>query len=316
MIRYQLDIQPEPAEKKINYHDKLLMLGSCFSEHIAGRLSNLKFNVIPQPLGIVFNPDSLAKPFIQMFQGKTYTKKDLLFQNDIWYSKFHHGVFSDVDAGVLLELMNKTQADFEEGIKYAKFLFITLGSAWVYRLKEGGEIVANCHKIPQLNFTKELLDADMIVSIWTKILGQLKQLAPQLQVVLTVSPVKHLRDGVTENTVSKSMLLVAIHRLKLLYPDLTYFPAYELVNDDLRDYRFYEQDGAHPNGMAIHYVFDKFIGTYLDSDTMEYVKQMEKFNLLKSHRVSRQEGPEYEVYIKNLANIKQVILAKFGINAE
>jgi hypothetical protein len=313
MIRYHLDMQPAPVAEKINYRQKLLFMGSCFSEHIAGKLAHLGFDVVPQPSGIVFNPVSLAKPFLQMAHDPAYHAVDLL-HHDLWYSKFHHGSFSATIREELLEKLNHTHEDFKAHIKTSAFLFVTFGSAWVYKWIETGEIVANCHKIPQSNFRKELLEVADIVQVWSQVLDVIKTLNPDLQVVFTVSPVKHLRDGVVENTISKSILLVAIHELRKKY-DVHYFPAFELVNDDLRDYRFYEQDGAHPNGQAIDYVFEKFNATYMDALSLAYIADMQKLRQMELHKGKRTEGVEYDKFQQRYAILKDEIKRKYGVDS-
>jgi hypothetical protein len=314
MIRYNLDIQVPPVAQKLNYKDKVLMLGSCFSEHMSQRLQQLSFHVAAQPQGIVFNPISLAKPFELLQEKNFYTRNDLIENKGLWYCKYHHGFFSDEQPDVLLEKINQEQEAFGLALKDARFLFITFGSSWVYRLKESQEIVANCHKIPQARFEKFLLQAEDIVNAWAAIMDNLKTFNPTLQVVFTVSPVKHLRDGVVENNISKSILIYSIHLLRARYPSVGYFPSFELVNDDLRDYRFYDQDGAHPNVLAIEYVFGKFCETYMDDITLQYVKDMGNYNKLKAHRSIKDHGEEYEQFRKHLELARQNLEDKYGVN--
>jgi hypothetical protein len=313
MIRYNLDIQPDASKRKIHFTEQLLFMGSCFSEHIAAGLSRLSFYIAPSPLGTVFNPVSLARPFVLMDKHQQYTGQDLVSNKEIWYSKFHHGVFSNMDKSLLLDQVNKRQEDFESTIRSAAFLFITFGSAWIYSLNETNEIVANCHKIPQSSFTKSMLEPGQIVDEWSGIIANLKRLNPSLQIVFTVSPVKHLRDGVHENIISKSVLLLSVEQLRRLHPEIHYFPAYELVNEDLRDYRFYESDGAHPNQEAVKYVFEKFKQAFMDEDTMIYIRDMEKLLQLKSHRPGRHEGPEYEQYLTFIKTLEKEMGIRYGL---
>lgn len=290
------------------------MMGSCFTEHISGRLSRLNFDVPGQPSGIVFNPVSLAHPFRMMKEQKAYSISDLIMSGDAWYSKYHHGVFTGREKEELLNQINEAHEEFVSGIRGADFLFITFGSAWIYKLKDSEEPVANCHKIPQEQFDKELLSLDEIVKVWDKLITDVLTFNPSIRIVFTVSPVKHLRDGVVENNISKATLLLAVHELCRLHAVVGYFPAYELVNDDLRDYRFYEPDGAHPNSLAIDYVFEKFRDAFMDKESLEYMDEMEKFRRMQSHRIQRQEGREYEQYLVNLDKLKKAIEGKYSID--
>ncbi len=312
MLRYNLDIQPEPAAVKINFNDRLIFLGSCFSEHISSRLGALHFRVASQPVGIVFNPVSLCKPFIVARESGNYKETDLLYNQDTWYSKYHHGMYSAHDKAALLTQINAAQAEFVSTLKEAEHLFITFGSAWVYSYRETGEIVANCHKIPQSAFEKRLLQPHEIISAWTEVLNYIYSVNEKISVVFTVSPVKHLRDGAVENTLSKSILLYSVYELVRQFPQAGYFPSYELVNDDLRDYRFYEPDGAHPNQLAIDYVFEKFCSAHMDAITSAYIRDMEKHLRLMSHKPIRQQGREYEQFLLQIENSRTNIEKLYG----
>jgi hypothetical protein len=316
MIRYNLDLEVNPPVKKINFRHKILMMGSCFTDNISIRLSRLYFDVPAQTLGIVFNPLSLAHPFMLMKDQKAYSDADLIMNGDAWFSKHHHGAFNDSNTIGLLKKINAAHDEFISGISSAEFLFITFGSAWIYRLKDGGELVANCHKIPQEKFSKEMLGPDEIVERWNDVLAHVLSVNPGISIVFTVSPVKHLRDGIIENNVSKATLLLAVHRLCRHHAAAVYFPAYELVNDDLRDYRFYEADGAHPNEQAINYVFEKFRDAFMDKESLQYMDDMEKFIRMQSHRILRQDGQEYELYLANLGKMKKEIKLKYGVDLD
>ena len=284
-IRYSINHIPASPSRLVNYKDGLVFVGSCFSEHIANRLIDFEFNVQNSPNGIVYNPISLADAFLRISENRDYVQNDLIHHNGYWHSKFHHGSFSDLHVHDTLHGMNNNLHAFRDALKKAKFLFVSFGSAIVYTWKEDGNVVANCHKIPQQKFEKRLLSVNEISDTWRHVIEILKQLNPHLQIVFTVSPVKHLKDGVEQNQISKSILMLALYELKNRNPDLNYFPAYELVTDDLRDYRFYETDGAHPNTMAIDYVFDKFSAAYFDSETKSFFIEMQEYKLMNSQRL-------------------------------
>jgi hypothetical protein len=295
MHPYYLNIPIKPHAKSIDFKDNMLFMGSCFSEHISHKLSHLQFNVFSNTNGVIFNPMSLANPLIKCFNNESYNENDLIENNGNWYSIHHHGKVFNTYKTALLNQINTQQKEFEQKLNTTQWLFITFGSAWIYTLKSNDTIVANCHKIPQSHFEKRLLSIEEITNIWQPILEQLKTKYPTLNIVFTVSPVKHLRDGVHENNLSKGTLLLAIH--KLLSNKVSYFPAYELVNDDLRDYRFYEADCAHPNAMAIDYVFDKFKVTYFSPSTNNTCDEVIKYLQLKNHKPISLEGREYEQYL-------------------
>lgn len=313
MIRYFLDIEPERLPAGIDIKDKIIFTGSCFSGHIADRLKQLRFDVFSQPNGIVFNPASLSKPFALLRDKSRYGENDLLQRDGIWFSKHHHGAFYHTSKEILLANLNERQLGFETFLERAHTIFVTFGTAWAYTLKETSEIVANCHKIPQARFSKRLLEVHEIVCAWQETIAFIKVFNPGAQIVFTVSPVKHLRDGVTENTISKSILILASRELMHKHANCHYFPAFELVNDDLRDYRFYEQDGAHPNKDAIEYVFDKFGRSCLTAGAVEFAREIGAYNSLSGHRTIHASSQAAEAHGARLAALKQELESRYNI---
>ena len=302
MIRYNLNMQVPAAAKALNYTDTIVFAGSCFSEHIAKRLQSLNFQVNALPNGIVFNPLSVLEPFKRILMGADFTEADLLEHNGYWHSIYHHGAFSEIEKTDTLHRMNHALHQLKRDLAQASHLYLTFGTAYCYILKSDSRIVANCHKIPQSEFDKQLLSIDVMVTACNEVFEGLKALFGHLQIVLTVSPVKHLRDGVSENLYSKSLLIALCHQLKDSMSGVDYFPAYEIVNEDLRDYRFFESDGAHPNAMAIDCVFEKFIGSSCNLITQSFVKDIDDYNKLCNHRIQKAGG---EAYIKHMAAIEQ-----------
>lgn len=313
MIRYALNMNVPQNEKTIHYKDVLVFSGSCFSEHIAKSLTELNFNVYSQPNGVVFNPLSIADAFNRVCSGHDYSENDLIHNNGLWHSKFHHGSFSETNKTDVLKKANHELHNLKKQLNVATRLFITFGSAYVYMLKESKEIVANCHKLPSSNFEKHILKTKDFVPNWITLLNQLDQLFPQLQIVFTVSPVKHLRDGVIENNLSKSTLLLGIQEIREKHAKTDYFPAFELVNDDLRDYRFYEQDAAHPNSLAIEYVLERFKESMMDVECKQYCIEMEKYLKLSRHRIQRADGEEYLHFMRQLETMRNDLQSKYGI---
>ncbi len=302
MIRYNLNMQVPAALKPVNYTDTLIFAGSCFSEHIANKLKALNINVNALPNGIVFNPLSVLEPFKRILADKDFTEEDLVFHEGYWHGVFHHGVFSETTVSEALHRMNHVLHQLKRDLVMASHLFITFGTAYAYISKSDNRVVANCHKIPQSEFNKQLLDLSTMLNECQNTLLQLQAKYPQLHVVLTVSPVKHLRDGISENLLSKSLLIQLCHQLKSTITGVDYFPAYEIVNEDLRDYRFFESDGAHPNAMAIDCVFEKFTGSSCNIVTQDYIRDMAAFNKLCAHKIQKAGGQEY---IKLMSAIEQ-----------
>lgn len=309
MIRYSLDMQPLPLPVLIGPEDKLVLQGSCFAEHLSSRLGRYHFNHYSNPNGIVFNPFSLAEPLDRLLNNRKYTVADLIFYNEKWQSLYHHGKFSSVDKEVCLENMNREQVNFENQISSARWLIITFGSAWVYTLKDREVLVANCHKIPQSQFDKRLLSTEEIVAKWKNITEGLKAVNPDLHIVYTVSPVRHLRDGVHENNLSKSVLLLAIQSLQS--NSSFYFPSYELVIDDLRDYRFFDSDGAHPNELAVDYVFDKFIRSAMTEDSRKKIEDIEGYFKYRDHRLLDTSGQNLKRHNLSCLKMKKELEEKY-----
>ncbi len=312
MIRYSLNMQVPVSRFPFSHEDELIFLGSCFSEHISDRLSELFWKVQAMPNGIVFNPVSLADPFVRLAEHEDYTDEDLIFYQGLWHGKYHHGSFSEINPQDALRKMNHHLHEFRRALKQASHIFITFGTAYAYRYKPSGDTVANCHKIPQDQFEKYLLDSAGIVEIWSEVLSRLNQLYPDLKVVFTVSPVKHLRDGVVENTLSKSILHTSVHALCNKFEFAEYFPSYELITDDLRDYRFYESDGAHPNHLAIDYVMDHFMACYLDDPGKQYLKDVREYQNMSRHRILREDAEETRKFLNQLDQLREKINRLYG----
>ncbi len=251
---------PVPAlTEKINYNHSFLFMGSCFAENIGSTMEKYKFKLQLNPSGIVYNPASISIALQRYLADCRMEDTELFYENEVWSSWEHHSYFSSPDKSIALGWMNSGISLAHRVIKRADWLFITFGSAYYYKRKDTGIIVSNCHKVPQKEFTKHLLSAEEIVKDYTTLFSKLKEANPGLKIVFTVSPVRYIRDGVIENNRSKAILIESIHQLKERHPNVLYFPAYELVMDDLRDYRFFKEDLVHPTSQAIDYVFEKFI---------------------------------------------------------
>lgn len=270
MKPFRTIVEPLSYQGLINHQQGLMMLGSCFSDNIGMRLLQACFDVEINPFGTLYNPASIACGIDSILQGKEYAMCDL-FQikgDNRWHSFAHHSSFSSVDAERMLRNLNKNICDANEMIKRASAIIITFGTAWVYKLSDTGDVVANCHKLPASRFNREIMSVSEIVAQWHPLLAKIKSINNDIKIVFTVSPIRHLRDGAHENQLSKSTLLLAINEFATTHEDVIYFPAYEIMNDDLRDYRFYASDMTHPSEVAIDYIYDIFLKSFCDESTI------------------------------------------------
>lgn len=283
-MKFQLDINIPSIPQSIRYSDQILLIGSCFTEHIADRLAQHRFSICSNPNGILFNPLSVAQSLKGYLHQKRYDKKDLFYLNELWNSWDHHTRFSDVYVDKALDNINREQEEASLIIEKADWVMITLGSAFQYYLKEGNIAVANNHRAPGQWFEKRLLDIETIVSALSETLTLLHEKNPKAQVLFTISPVRHIRDGVIENNRSKARLLEAVHELCGQFSFAHYFPAYELVIDVLRDYRFYDIDLVHPNFAATSYVWENFIQHCMNESTRNLMQEVLELSIAQNHR--------------------------------
>ncbi|MFN8209216.1 MAG: GSCFA domain-containing protein [Bacteroidales bacterium] len=294
---FRTPVDAEVSKHQAGYHAPLVFMGSCFSENIGNKLNELRLPVCLNPFGILYNPVSICQSLEYLLKGKVYKESDLGFHNGLWFSFDHHGRFSAIEQADCLNRINESVETGHQFLKKASHLFITLGTAWVYQLRTSGKIVANCHKIPDSSFERRILQIDEICRSFGTMLKNLKKFNPDLQVVFSLSPVRHTRDGAIGNAHSKATLLVAIHRIIADNPGAAYFPAWEILMDDLRDYRFYEPDMLHPNSQAIEYIHDRFAHTWLTSETREIMKGMERIVLARKHRPVNPDTEDFRRFI-------------------
>jgi len=281
-MKLRTEIQIPVSPVKINHSQKLYFSGSCFSENIAAKFSYFGFDALANSHGIIYNPVSIENCILDLTIDKPYELADLNHYNGKYFSYAHHGIFSNHDPEQVLSNINETILLHKEHLKQASFVFITFGTAWVYTESLENILVANCHKIPGSHFKKRLLTESEIGSAIQTIIARIRIVNAQAKIVFTVSPVKHLKDGFIENQLSKSLLNVCLH--SYLDENVTYFPAYEIMNDDLRDYRFWKEDMLHPNELAIEYIWQKFSEVYFSKETLQIMKEVKQYRQLVSHR--------------------------------
>jgi hypothetical protein len=274
----------EPSPDKITYNDPVMFIGSCFASSIGSQLEMGHMPVMINPAGSVYNPVSVCNTLETITNQKEFDLDDLHFHDGTWLSFYHYTDFSSDNPARLLEKINKRSKEGFDFLKGTRFLFVTLGTARVFKWKKTGLIVSNCHKIPSAQFDPSLLTVEYIVTLWTEQLDKLQLLFPQLKVVFTISPVRHWKDGAHRNQVSKSVLFLAVEELLKHKSAPKYFPAYELVMDDLRDYRYYNDDMLHPSTSAINYIWESFTGCYLTNNTINTWNEVVKITKAYHHR--------------------------------
>jgi hypothetical protein len=305
------EIQIPEFSLKMDYSKSMMLFGSCFSENIGQKLLNLKFNVDMNPFGILYNPESIANSLKFLLDKRAFTENDLFNDQGIWNSFYHHSRFSNVSREEALKNINNRISFSHEYLKQADFLVITFGTAWVYEFRKTGQVVSNCHKVPASEFKRFRLDVSEITEIYRDLLDSLWKFNPKLKVIFTVSPIRHWKDGATENQVSKATLLLAIDRLKIGFGEekCSYFPSYEIMMDELRDYRFYAEDMLHLSSVAIDYIFNRFSQTAISKESMEVSKKVLKIRKAVQHRPVNDVSEEYRSFLhSNLEGIDKLTL--------
>jgi hypothetical protein len=280
-FRTELPIPKYPFQ--ISYQNHILLLGSCFSDNMGTFLANNRFFVLSNPFGTLFNPVSIANAIKMAVNPELFTEDYRYFFDNRWVSFAHHGSFSHPDKNQFLKQINEQFSITKTFLEKTNFLFITFGTAYCYKFLERNLTVANCHKIPNTKFEKFRLEIDEIVQTYEEITSILQSFNPSIKIIFTVSPVRHLGDGFHENQLSKSVLHLAIEQLTN-DSNIFYFPAYESLMDDLRDYRFYAEDLCHPGENAVRYIEEIFAESFFSQETKEKQKEIEKENRFLSHR--------------------------------
>ena len=312
-LKFKLTLASKRSENSIGYRDSLFLIGSCFSENMGAKLNTHLFKVFENPHGILFNPISVAQSLSDCIHNKQYTEANLFQLNEVWNSWQHHSRFSDISANDALEKINNSITKAHIFLKTADHIVITLGSAWVYKLNTqspyaAGQVVANNHKAPAAWFDKELMKPDALILLLNKMVKDLLQFNAHLQIIFTISPVRHLREGLVENNRSKAVLIQAVHEIVDSAASVAYFPSYEYVIDDLRDYRFYAEDLVHPNYAASNYVWEKWVETYMNEETQGIMKQVAELQLAMQHKPFFAGSSQHKEFLQNcIAKSEQLL---------
>ncbi len=288
---------------RLNHRQQLWLLGSCFATRMGQRLADAKFRCDVHPHGVLYNPLSIATSLRDIMEGKIYTADDLFLHNGLWHSPFHHGDFSSPTPDETLMRINSRLTRARRELRELDVLLLTFGSSYIYKEKNNGYIVGNCHKLPERCFERRRLSVDEVVDTYTDLLNRLLALRPALQVVMTVSPIRHIRDGLHANQLGKAILLLAIDALQERFPGhVSYFPAYELVLDELRDYRFYADDLVHPSELAVQYVWERLTEACFSPETRHIVEECRRIGEMLGHKPLRPDSEEYKRFLKQTAS--------------
>ncbi len=292
-MQFTTKIPVEKSDFPIDYDSKILLLGSCFAENIGKKFEYFKFQSTTNPFGIIFNVVSLEKLIRRAIENRKFTENDIFYHNELWHCYEVHSELSNSNKNTFLNSLNELINSTSQQLNDSTHIIITLGTSWVYRNLESNEIVANCHKVPQKNFTKELLSISQTEESLQNIVSLIHSVNPNCNFIFTVSPVRHIKDGFVENTLSKAYLIAAIHSHNL--QAITYFPSYEIMMDELRDYRFYAQDMLHPNQVAIDYIWEQFVASAV---TEESKAIMTEVAIIQKSLAHKPFNPNSESHLK------------------
>jgi hypothetical protein len=299
------------TQNLINYTSKVVLLGSCFSENIGDKLSYYKFQTKQNPFGILFHPKAIHNLIKKAIYQDVYTASDLTYNNERWHSFDAHSSMSAAEKSNVINTLNSALIETKIQLAQATHVIITLGTSWVYRHLETKAVVANCHKVSQKKFSKELLTIAEISQTLQEILKLLKKVNSEVIVLFTISPVRHLKDGFVENMRSKAHLIAAMHQIIDLETKTSYFPAYEIIMDELRDYRFYNEDMMHPNKIAINYIWEKFVALWFCKTTESTMQEIASIQKGISHRPFDKNSEQHQKFLKNLDLKKKKIRKKY-----
>lgn len=300
-MQFTTKIPVQKSSFPIDYDSKIMLLGSCFAENMGKKFDYFKFQATTNPFGIIFNAVSLERLIRRAVENRTFTENDIFFHNDLWHCYEVHSELSNSDKNTFLESLNDIIRSTNKQLNDSTHIIITLGTSWVYRNIESKEIVANCHKVPQKQFTKELLSIHQTEESLKSIISLIHSANPNCNFIFTVSPVRHIKDGFTENTLSKAHLIAVIHKIITHHTSsITYFPSYEIMMDELRDYRFYAEDMLHPNQTAIDYIWIQFFENYVSESVFGLMNEICSIQKGLQHRPFNPNTESHQKFLNQL----------------
>ena len=292
-----MPVQIPASSWKIRYDDQILLMGSCFADSMCAKLHEHYFRVEGNPFGVLYNPASIAMAIEMARKSQTIEDKDLVEHGGLWHSMAHHGVFSDIDMAVVLDKCNGSIVALRQALENATVITITFGTAWVYEY--AGKVVGNCHKIPANQFVRRRMTVEEIVATWQPLVEAM----PDKKWLFTVSPIRHVKDGLHENHINKGILLQAVDQLTK-QTGCNYFPSYEIMMDELRDYRYYAEDMVHPSSMAVEYIWQRLVETYMTADTQAEMKTLHQLWRDEHHRFVHPDSMEAKRFLERLGQKK------------
>ena len=310
-MKLQTTIPLKPSGNPIDYHSRLFLVGSCFVENIGAKLTYYKFRTTINPFGILFHPEAIARFLELAVSSKQLFEADLEELQGRFVSFDAHSALSASSAAETTQLLNEALVETKHQLAEASHIVITLGTSWGYRHLEQDKIVANCHKIPQKAFQKELTSVDDIAVTTRRVLSAIAKVNSQAQVIFTVSPVRHTKDGFVENQRSKAHLLAGMHQALEVSQHSAYFPSYELMMDELRDYRFYDRDLIHPNALAVDYIWERFSSVYFSEETQKTMQKVQEVQQGLGHKAFNPDSEAHQKFLKNLEAKKRALQADF-----
>lgn len=306
------EVKVQSKEPKIDYYSEIFLIGSCFVNNIGEKLDYYQFQNYRNPFGIVFHPVAISKFLQRCAQGYIFSETDVLNFNDQWLSFQSHSETSKQSKEEIISFLNQEVSKAREFISKSTHIIITLGTAWVYEKIESGEMVMNCHKIPSNQFKKRILSASEIKKSYQEIIASIRKVNPNAEIIFTISPIRHIKDGLVENNRSKGLLISTLHEfLENVEGGVSYFPAYEIVMDELRDYRFYNEDLVHPSTTAIEIVWNKFLITWISQLSVKIMEDVEAVQKGLLHKPFNEDSKHYKAFKRDLENKINTLKMKF-----
>ena len=307
-MKFRTDIEINPITPQIEHNQSILTIGSCFAENIGDYFSKLKFDTLVNPFGVLYNSASINSSIELALAAKPFTAVELIFDQGEWHSFYHHSNFSHHEPGIVLEKINVSAKHVREFLEKVDWVVLSLGTSFVYQHKERNIIVSNCHKLPQKEFEKIFLSVDQNTVYLSNLITLIRELNPNSKFIFTVSPIRHWKDGAHENQLSKGSLHLSIQNVLEIFKGAYYFPSYEILIDELRDYRFYAKDMIHPSSEAIEYIWEKFSENVLSKSCLKLVQEIDKIVQASQHRIRNVNSPASKQFAsKNISQIEKLV---------
>lgn len=313
---FRTEVNPRPFDQKIGLGEKIFSIGSCFAENIGNKFAESKQSILVNPFGIIYNPLSVCSLINKSLEDRTFDKEGYINKDGVWYHTEMHSRVTAVSREILEKMINEISVATKKSISACQWILITLGTAVIYETLDNNRLVANCHKIPANNFNKRILKSAEIVEALEATIKLIKSINPSVKLVFTVSPVRHIKDTIFVNTISKSTLLIAIHELIERHKGVYYFPAFEIMMDDLRDYRFYSDDMLHPSKMAQEYIWNKLVESSFSDELISFIRKWDKINKSLSHRPFNSNSQKHQSFLKKLLQELENLNSKVDVKNE